>query len=82
MLILTATSLVKGIEYNIATLLIVHDDEELMVFIIHNNVAHVVRSFTLVIRVLYVAGKELILAIERNNVNSILIRRTVSGNNS
>ena len=72
MLVLTATSLVKGIEHNIATLLIVHDDKELMVFIIYNNVAHIIRSFALVIRVLYVAGKKLILAIERNNVNSIL----------
>ena len=80
MLILTATSLVKGIEYNVATLLIVYDDEELMVFIIHDNVAHIIYSFTLVIRVLRVAGKELILAIERNDVNSILIRRTMSGN--
>ena len=81
MLILTVISLVKGIENNVATLLIVHDDEELMVFIMHNNVAHIIYSFTLVIRVLYVAGKELILAIERNDVNSILIRRAMSGNN-
>ena len=72
MLVLTVTSLVKGIEYNVAALLIVHDNEELMVFIMHDNVAHVVRSFTLVIRVLYVTGKELILAIERNDVDSIL----------
>ena len=72
MLILTVTSLVKGIEYNIATLLIVHDDEELMVFIMHDNIAYIIYSFTLVIRVLRVTGKELILAIERNDVNSIL----------
>ena len=82
MLILTATSLVKGIEHNIAALLIVHDDEELMVFIMHDNVAHIIYSFTLVIRVLRVTGKELILAIKGNDVNSILIRRTMSGNNS
>jgi len=82
MLILTVISLVKRIENNIAALLIVHDDEELMVFIIYNNVAHIIYSFTLVIRVLYVTGKELILAIKGNNVNSILIRRTMSGNNS
>ena len=81
MLVLTVTSLVKGIEYNIAALLIVHDDEELMVFIMHNNVAYIICSFTLVIRVLYVAGKELIPAIKGNNVDSILIRRTMSGNN-
>ena len=52
MLILTATSLVKGIEHNVAALLIVHDDKELMVFIIYNNIAYIIRSLTLVIRVL------------------------------
>ena len=80
MLILTVISLVKGIENNVAALLTVHDDEEPMVFVMHNNVAHVVYSFTLVIRVLRVAGKELVPAVERNDVDSIRTWRTMSGN--
>ena len=71
--IFAAITFVKGIEDSVAVLLIVHDNKELMIHVVHNNITHITRSFALVVRILYVTLEELILAIEGDDINTILI---------
>ena len=53
-----------------------------MVLIIYDNKAYITRLLTLVIRIYSVTVKKFTLAIERYNINAILTRLTISGDNS